>query len=270
MQPCAGCGSPGVDAAGYCVQCRTYRGPPAATDPSRAGSVTGAAHPTSGNAFGYPTSGAGYRPPGHPPPGPAGYPAVPAYPDPGQPAKPPRSPLVVPLIALSITLVVAVVAIVVVVVVRSRSGGGPAPGAKALVDRCVVGTWRTDRYQEDVPVAGVGSVRFTGQGAQVRLAADGTGVTDYGSGTTYTATINGVGYRLAVSGTVRFGYRTDNGTVSFTGVTANGTEILTRTDTGQQVTDALSGSSDPARYTCAGDQLVEFTNQYRAELHRIG
>jgi hypothetical protein len=183
----------------------------------------------------------------------------------------------VPLIALSATLVVLVVAIVVVVVVRTGSRGQtggqttapPGTNTGSSVDGCVVGTWRMSHYEEDVPVAAVGSVKFTGQGAEVRLRADGTGVTDYKNGTTYTATVNGVVYNLVVSGTVSFGYRTQSGTVSFSGVTAAGKETITRTDNGQQVTQDLSGSSDPATYTCAGDTLTEFTNQYRAEMSRI-
>jgi hypothetical protein len=192
------------------------------------------------------------------------------YPQPQRP----RSPLVIPLVALSATLVVLAVAIVVVVVVRAghptgQTSGPTGTGTVSLVDECVVGTWRTNHYEEDVPVTGVGNVKFTGQGAEVRLRADGTGVTDYRNGTTFTATINGVGYRLVVTGTVSFGFRTHDGTVSFTDVTAAGQETITRTDTGQQVSQDLSGSSDPASYTCSGDTLIEFTNQYRAEMSRV-
>jgi hypothetical protein len=246
MQPCPVCGSLGVDASGYCVQCRRYRGLP--SGPTQPGA---------------PTSG----PPGYPPPG---------YPPQTSPQPPPRdrSPLLVPLIALSSILVILVAAIVVIAVVRA-SGKGSANGqptatkAAALVDECVVGTWRMSHYEEDVPVAGVGTVKFTGEGAEVRLKDDGTGVTDYKDGTTFNATLGGVVYKLVVTGTVSFGYRTNNGAVSFTGVTASGKETLTRTDTGQQVSQDLTGSSDPASYTCSGGSLTEFTNQYRAEMRRV-
>jgi hypothetical protein len=190
----------------------------------------------------------------------------------GSPARRPRSPLIVPLIALSVTLVVLTVAIVVVVVRRAGPGTGKqgdASGGGSLVDNCVVGTWRTNHYEEDVPVNGVGNVKFTGQGAEVRLRADGTGVTDYKDGTTFTATINNIGYSLLVTGTVSFGYRAHDGTVSFSHVTAAGKETLTRADNGKQVVQDLSGDADPASYTCAGDALTEYTNRYRAELSRV-
>jgi hypothetical protein len=252
MQPCPVCGSLGVDAAGYCVQCRRFRGLP-----------------------GGPTQ------PGAPISGPPGYPA-PGYPPP-QPPPRNRSPLLVPLIALSSVLVILVAAIVVVAVVRAsgrnnpttggtagRSTGAPtATKAVALVDECVVGTWRMSHYEEDVPVTGFGNVKFTGEGAEVRLRDDGTGVTDYKDGTTFDATVGSVVYKLVVTGTVSFGYRTNNGAVSFTDVTASGKETLTRTDTGQQVSQDLTGNSDPASYTCSGDSLTEFTNQYRAEMQRV-
>jgi hypothetical protein len=255
MQPCPVCGSLGVDASGYCVQCRAYRGtrsaPPGATT-------------------------APLGTPNAPISVPPGYPA-PGYPQP-QPPQRNRSPLLVPLIALSSILVILVAAIVVVAVVRASgkdsangqpTGAPTATKAAALVDECVVGTWRMSHYEEDVPVAGFGTVRFTGEGAEVRLKDDGTGVTDYKDGTTFNATLGGVVYKLVVTGTVSFGYRTNNGAVSFTGVTASGKETLTRSDTGQQVSQDLTGNSDPASYTCSGDSLTEFTNQYRAEMRRV-
>jgi hypothetical protein len=239
MQPCATCGSLGVDTAGFCVRCRAYRGLPAA--------------PGAPSAPGGPLP-----PPGGPLPAPGG--AAPA-------PERPRSPLLIPLIALSATLVVLVVAIVVVVAARSRDRDVAADGT--LVDRCVVGTWQVRRYTEEVPVNGVGNVTFSGQGARVRLRADGTGINNYGDGTTFTATIGGVAYTLVVKGSVTFGFRAQDGTVSFTDVSAAGTETLTRADTGRQVTRQLTGSSDPARYTCAGDWLTEFTSLYRAEMSRV-
>jgi hypothetical protein len=224
MQPCPVCGSPGVDAAGYCVQCRTYRGLPDTAPASRRT----------------------------------------------------RNIMLIPLIALSVTLAILVVAIVVVYAARadrgtndptasSSSSGKPNPA----IDNCVVGTWKMNAYSEDVPVDGVGTVKFTGQGAQVRLRADGTGVTDYGSGTTFTGTISGVTYKLVVSGTVKFDYKAKDGTVSFSNLSASGKETVTRSGTDQQFTQDLTGSSDPANYTCAGDTMVEYTDQYRAEMGRL-
>jgi hypothetical protein len=180
-----------------------------------------------------------------------------------------RSPLLIPLIALSATLVVLVVAIVVVVV--ARSGDARRTGAAgAVVDSCVVGTWKVTAYHEDVPVNGVGTVRFTGAGFEVRLRADGSGVTDYhDSGTTFKAEINSIPYTLVVTGTVRFDFRADAGSVSFSHLRPTGKEKLTNDKTGQSETLDLQGSGEPASYTCAGNALIEFTGQYRAEMSRV-
>jgi hypothetical protein len=171
------------------------------------------------------------------------------------------------LVISSATLVVLVAAIIVVVARRGAPAGGSGP---LLVDRCVVGTWTVTHYTEQVPVAGVGDVTFVGKGAEVRLRRDGTGVTDYKEdGTTFTASIGGVNYRLVVTGTVTFTYRTGNGTVTFTDVKASGKETITREDTGATETADLVGSLTPASFTCGGNALVETTNQYRAEMTRV-
>ncbi len=182
-----------------------------------------------------------------------------------------RSPLLIPLIALSATLVVLVVAIVVVVV--ARSGTARRTGdTGAVADSCVVGTWKVTAYQEDVPVDGVGTVRFTGAGFEVRLRSDGSGVTDYhASGTTFRATVNTIPYTLVVTGTVRFDFHAGAGSVSFANVRPAGKEKLTNERTGQSETLDLQGSAEPARYTCEGDSLTQVATrqQYRADMTRV-
>jgi hypothetical protein len=138
-----------------------------------------------------------------------------------------------------------------------------------VVERCVVGTWTVTKYTEQVPITGAGDVTFTGKGAEVRLRGDGTGVTDYKTGTTYTATINGVNHRLVVTGTVTFAFRTGSGTVTFSDVKADGKETLTRDDTGESKTADLVGDLSPASFTCGGNAMVEWTSRYRSEMSRV-
>jgi hypothetical protein len=360
MQPCGVCGGLGIDPAGYCTRCRTYRGlpqpqpatdspvPPAAYPQSYEllspgpypGPVSAEPYqgPTSGGGYGVPgpTSGAGSAAPGgyptpsgHPAPGsaglptpaPAGYP-VPAStpgagtvyggPTSGAPypssrgvsyppgtygssdggagyaptAVPPpsrgRGSLVVPLLALSGVLVLLVVAIVVVVVVKAGAkgdGGGNAAGADRtvpagqLVDACVVGDWEEISHDEGAPIEQIGEVRFTGHGAKLRMKADGTGVTDYGNGVTYTGsgTLASSGQTvtisLKVSGTINFEYRTNNGAMSFTNVQAHGSAVATVN--GQEVgSQPLDGDSNPANYTCDGDVMKQTNSVSDVEWHR--
>jgi len=269
---------------------------PAAGYPQSAAPYAG---PVSGSG---PVSGGGYQP-GYPDPGyPApGYPQS-GYPQPGYPQAAPvasarnRSSFTVLLIGLSTTLVLLVAGIITVIVLKSgddrgdsrRTAGGqasagasadpsngwtPSPGASSLVDKCVVGTWKLTLYQETVQIDGVGPVTFTGngQGAQLRLAADGSGLQDFGEGMALaaTATIAGSSVRinLLVSGTLTYDYRTSGGSFTYTDVVPSGS-IRVTSNNGVDATEPLSGTSEPASYTCEGNQLVSWTSTSRSEMTR--
>jgi hypothetical protein len=193
----------------------------------------------------------------------------------------PRHSSYVPLIALSVTLAVLITAIVVVSVAKSRvdTGGptgptptgltpsGPTPTGSGPVDSCVVGSWRVTSHREDVLVPDVGDVPLTGSGTRVRLAADGTGVTDYGTGTPFTGESGGTRYTLTISGTVRFGYRTTGDMITFSDLAPDGRVVLTA-DGAELYRDRLAGSADAARYTCVGAALTQFTGRYTVEMAR--
>jgi hypothetical protein len=269
MQPCAVCGGVGVDAAGYCLHCRTFRGvpvQPVAPPPA----YPGYPQPTSvPPAYPQQTSGGGY--PGY---SPAQYP----------PAQPARSrSFMIPLVALSATLVVLVTAIVVVLAMR---GGGDEPGpgpigaptsgvptaaaTKTGDDECVVGTWRVTSHKEDVPVTGVGKVTFIGgSGGTLRLNADGTGETDYGSGTEFEGEMEGQTVRLEVSGRLTYSYTARDGFVSIRDLESTVTARLYRD--GEQYGDTLplAGSEDSATYTCSTDRLTQKTFLYTTEYERV-
>lgn len=235
MQPCAVCGGVTVDQAGYCTQCRTFRGVPG-------------------------------QPPGYPPPQP--YPGYPmSYPA-AQPA--PRRSFLIPLVALSATLFVLIAAIVIVVAVRSADDDpGTTPTSASDVDECVVGTWRVTSHQEDVPVKDYGKVTFTGgDGATLRLGADGTGETDYGSGTEFEGEMRGQDVRLEVSGTLKYRYTARDGHVTLSDIVSDASGKLFLDN--EQYGDPLpfEGSEDPSTYTCSGDSLTQRTFLYTTEYTR--
>jgi hypothetical protein len=189
-----------------------------------------------------------------------------------------RSAWLIPLILSSATLTILVAAIVVLLVVRPSASpsadsstdpsGGRSTG-DAQAHPCPVGTWTVTEYTEKVAVDGVGDVTFVGKGAEVRLRADGTGVIDYKAGTVFTATISGTAYKLVVTGQITYSYRLDAGTMTFSDVKANGKETVTRQDTGESVSDDLGGTLEPARYTCSGDALTEYTDRFNAAMARL-
>jgi hypothetical protein len=173
---------------------------------------------------------------------------------------------VIPLVVLSVVLVALIVAIVVVVVVRK---GANASGGN---DPCVVGRWRVTAHREDVTLGSFGKVTFNseGDGPSVRLNADGTAVTDYGTETRYTGTALRQTVQLDVRGTVRYRYAASGGrfSVQSQSVTseAKGTIFL---DGARYAEVPFRGSSDPASYECSGDRMVQRTDAFETTFSRL-
>ncbi|MDQ7907048.1 hypothetical protein RB614_21280 [Phytohabitans sp. ZYX-F-186] len=291
MQPCAVCGGVQVDAAGYCTRCGTFRGVPHQPPPPSYPQAPPPAYP------GYPQPGS---PPAYPtsvPP--AGYPTsvppafaqqtsgggYPGYPPQQQPQRG-RSYLV-PLVALGCTLLVLVVAIV--IVVAARGGGedpiaGPTSGAPTSagpqesssatpasdIDQCVIGTWRVTSHRETVSVQGQGSITFTGgEGATLRLRQDGTGETDYGSGTEYRGDFNGETAVLEISGRLTFDYKTGNGRVSVSEVESTAKAKFRLGSEEYDIPQPLDTNDNSASYTCSTGALTQNTALLTTEYERI-
>jgi hypothetical protein len=171
-----------------------------------------------------------------------------------------RNPWLTPLVVSSATLAVLVTAIV-VAVVRSHGATTATP--------CPVGTWTVTRYTESVAVAGVGDVTFAGSGTEIRLRADGTGVTDYRTGTRFVAQVGEVSYELVVTGRISYAYRIVGDQMRFSDVRADGRETVTRRDTGESLDGDLVGTMDPATVRCGGTAMTQSTSRYTAELRRV-
>jgi hypothetical protein len=182
-----------------------------------------------------------------------------------------RSPWWPPLIASSCLLVLLVVAVVLVAADRAgrrtrASSAGRPPGA--LVDSCLVGTWRTVTDQQRLTLTGLGRVTVTGHGVLVRIGPDGTDRQEYAGAAPYTGDPDGHHLEITVTGAVRGTIRTAAGTITFRDMTADGT--VTATVDGVTVTSVpLAVGTDPVRYTCAGDTLTEQGSQYQVTLSRV-
>lgn len=284
MQPCHVCGGMMIDAAGYCTQCRTYRGqvPPQGYSlyPDQQSAPP---YPAQPGVPPYPGQPSGppypatpvtmpYQPGSYPPaPQPASYPPAPPRPGGG------RSPFLIPLIALCVALVIVAVGIVVVVVVKSNSNpqaqtsSGPtaAPGQSTAIDPCLVGTWTVSKASQQFPISGVGNVQITlKSGTQtVAIGADGTVEDDYGTDSRYEGSGGGHTYTLDVAGKAHYTVRTANSTITFIAPSANGT-IAASVDGVSVTSIPLSVTSDPVHYTCSGGTATEHTDTYDATLTR--
>jgi hypothetical protein len=204
---------------------------------------------------------------------PPGYPV-------SAPPPPQRGTSLLPLIALSCLVVLLVIAIVVVVAVRSGghsdagrqtgSSGSPTPAASAsaLIDSCLVGTWRTTSDAEQLNIDGVGPVTVTGQGLLVHIQPDGTTYEDYSQATPYEGTANDHTLSISITGSVRGTIRTDAGTISFHDVTPSGT-VTAKVDGTSLTSVPLAVNSDPVQYTCSGSSATEHTSQYTVDLTKV-
>ncbi|MFC0532916.1 hypothetical protein [Phytohabitans kaempferiae] len=208
----------------------------------------------------------------------------PGFPQPSQPPQRGRSYLI-PLTALSATLVVLVVAIVIVVAMRSGDDDpitSPTPGPTSAsprasvsaspasdVDQCVIGTWRVTSHKEDVPVDDVKVTFIGGEGAMLRLDADGTGETDYRSGTEFQGTSGGRTYKLEVSGRLTFKYTARGGSTRFTDVDSNASGKLFINGVQYGGSVPFNAEGDSSRYTCSTDLLTRQTFLYTTEYERV-
>ncbi|MGI5246302.1 hypothetical protein [Dactylosporangium sp. CA-139066] len=276
----------GIDANGYCTQCRTYRGVPQAPQ-----------QPTSGTPY----SGAPYGGQQQPY---AGYPAssVPSYSDPvsapptaygatygATPSGSGRNKFLMPVLALSGVLVVLVVAIVVVAALKkddpktpqANSTGGPAATAtgkskpSAAIDECLVGTWTTKTYTEKTAMETVGTVEFTLQknGSTLKFAPDGKSTETY-KDSTFGAnpTIQGqaVAITIVANATVTANIATTSGSLAYSNVAATGTLNTKAPLINYDETEPFTANDDPAKYTCNGDSLSITTSIYSQTLTKSG
>ncbi|MEV6931517.1 hypothetical protein AB0M46_44475 [Dactylosporangium sp. NPDC051485] len=290
----------GIDANGYCTQCRTYRGVPQAPQQPTSGT------PYSGAPYGGQQPYAGY--PASSTPSYPEYPAssVPSYSDPisappsaygatygGSGGGSSRNKYLTPILALSGVLVVLVVAIVVVAVVKKGGddkkadpqAGGPTGGATATatakatgkptaaIDTCVIGTWNTTQYTIQQVVENVGNVPITLQknGSTVKLTPEGHFTETYKDSTfTGNPTVQGtaVPITITINGTVTGDVATSNGSFTYTNVSATGTTNLKAPSANIDETDPLDADDSPAKYSCSGSTLTIIGPQFTQTLSK--
>jgi hypothetical protein len=263
MQSCGVCGATGIDANGYCTNCRAYRGLLLPAPPSAPASHAGyeMMNQSSGGPYLSPSNASPHAEPSTAQP----YSSNPAagYQQPAPTGG--RNSFAVPLVALSTTLIVLVVAIVTVVVVRSGGTKGspnPANTGTTLVDSCVVGNWtQTSHTEVQSSPQLVGPVTLTGGGATLHMKADGSGILDYGNGTTYSGTGTlaasgaSVQITLKATGTISFDYRTNNGAISLSNMVSKAT-VTPITDGQPASATQVQPNSAPSNYTCTSTHLT--------------
>jgi hypothetical protein len=281
----------GIDANGYCTQCRTYRGVPQPPQQPTSGTPYSGA-PYGGQPYaGYPTSsGPSYSPP-------------PGYSDPvsappttyggtyGAPPTPPptRNKYLMPVLALSGVLVILVVAIVVVAALKNNGDtptnpvAGPATTgpsvaktsakAAATIDECLVGTWTTKTYTEQVAMDGVGNVPISldKNGSVMKFTPDGKLTETYtNSQFSGSPTISGqkVPITITVNANVTATVHTTSGSIVYSDLKSDGKINTKAPSINFDQTDDFETDDNPAKYSCSGDNLTMSTSQINSTATR--
>jgi hypothetical protein len=147
----------------------------------------------------------------------------------------------------------------------TAAGGTTAPaagstGARATASQtpnpaaCVTGSWRVTDQQVVNNINGQ-QVVFTGSGATSTFRPGGTYTTDYNNVHLY-ANVNGVEWSEVVQGTVNGHWAVDNGVMSSSSVSANGTETLYESGIYNN-SGPLEALPVAAPYQCSGNTLRE-------------
>ncbi len=301
MEPCQFCAQYApVDTAGFCTNCRNYRGSPAAPVSApgypTSGPTSYAGQPSAppyGQPYGQtsapPVTGVPYQQPtGYPSAPPTGYaPAPPTgYAQPGYAPGPVLMPVSTPppakernilvgVFALCGVLLLMVVAIVVIVVVKKGGDdGGSTPPVADGFDKCLVGSWRITSYETHVAFDSVGDVAFTADDLHetLKIESDGSAVDDYGTQSNPTKLTGSAGthtYSIEVYGTVAYKIKSANGVLSFSDAKPDGSLEVFVDDKSIGSQD-LDVTNDPTPYTCSGSQFTQTTSDFTTSAVKTG
>jgi hypothetical protein len=136
------------------------------------------------------------------------------------------------------------------------------------VDPCLVGVWRSTRYQITNKIENVDTT-FTGPGGDTKtITADGRVTHDYNTMAPRTATVNGVHWSNVTRGTITGRIHTSGSTIYWSDLEAHGTWQILRN--GRLASSGeLSASLEPVHYTCSGNTFVEQASFYIIEMTRV-
>jgi hypothetical protein len=146
----------------------------------------------------------------------------------------------------------------------------PTPSTADGVDDCLVGEWQVTSHSEEVNNADLGKLRFTGgEGAGLTLNADGTGRSDYGSGTEFESVWEGKPIVLEIRGSYTYRYRSDDGQVVVSNLDsdAEARVLIDDDQVGQWV--EFKPSANTASYTCTSTAMTQKALLYTTNFRRV-
>jgi hypothetical protein len=143
-----------------------------------------------------------------------------------------------------------------------RPSASPLAGAA-----CLVGTWRETSNQSDIQLDGV-TVRLNASGATQSFTTDGVAVLDLGDGNTKSGKHGGDTYTVVSTGKITFHYEVIGTQIRYSNARGTGSTVWKRN--GKQMgSQSLTGGLGAETFTCSGDALHLFGDDYSIELDRV-
>ncbi|MBV1849598.1 hypothetical protein [Catellatospora tritici] len=139
----------------------------------------------------------------------------------------------------------------------------PAP-SKAPQD-CLIGDWLETSYTTNAEFL-AGTVQLTGKGVRFSYGADGVLRMVYN--TTRTGTRDGDKYQVIHKGNVTMNYVADDKTINYSSPKTTGTSTL-KINGSTEGSQKLTMSVNPDSYSCKGDELRLFGEDYAMEAKRV-
>jgi hypothetical protein len=149
----------------------------------------------------------------------------------------------------------------------------PSPSPVAVVPsptpvspaRCLIGRWRETSYAASASLFGV-TVQLTGSGTLLEFGADGTLTTV--DKVTRKGTRDGDRYEVIHNGGSQMHYEADDDTISYSDPKSTGTTTW-KVNGSVRDTEKLGVVLTPERYSCKGDKLRIYGDDYAIEAERI-
>jgi hypothetical protein len=148
------------------------------------------------------------------------------------------------------------------------STSASAEASPAVIDECLVGSWRLDELTQQADLGGQ-TVEATGfEGRVTEFRADGTQLVNYDDAEPLRAETSAGEYTETWTGTATYPVRTSGNTLTTTGVDFSDVSVV-KALAGESQEYQPSGGTPELEYTCDDTTYTEQTNGYEATYTRI-
>ncbi|MDI1460440.1 hypothetical protein QEZ54_05620 [Catellatospora sp. KI3] len=147
----------------------------------------------------------------------------------------------------------------------SPQPSAPAPAPTKAPQDCLIGDWLETSYTSNTEFS-TGTVQLTGKGTRFSYGADGVLRMVYN--TTRTGSLDGDKYQVIHKGNVTMNYVADEKTINYSSPKTTGTTTL-KINGSTNNSRKLTMSVDPDSYSCKGDDLRLFGENYAMEAKRV-